>query len=629
MRVIDSLNAVFRKKENKPYIKLSTVWSEQADDEHEIPLPEYPRPQMRRKEWECLNGWWEYAVTGAEETAGGAGAFPAPDGRILVPFPLETDRSGAGKTLMPGEALWYRRTVDVPEIREGCRLLLHFGAVDERCSVWWNGKELGSHKGGYLPFTFDVTDSLRTGENYLTLRVLDDTDRGQACRGKQKLEPGGMFYSAQSGIWQTVWTEWVPCNYVREMEITPDPENSEVRIRLNMAGPADGTVQIGKPEIGNPEIGNPETGQKDPPDSPSHLYPIRKEDFDSQGWCTCRIAVENSSCWTPETPYLYPFTVCAGEDEVNGYFAMRSFGKGTDAAGRPCLTLNGQPYFFNGVLDQGYWPESLMTPPSDEAMIFDIEEMKDAGFNMLRKHIKVEPLRWYYHCDRLGMAVWQDMVNGGGPINAFLCTYLPTGIPAAGRHLKDSHYGLLSRKDEKGRADFEEQLMEMIRHLYNCPCIGLWVIFNEGWGQFDAGRLAESVRQADPTRMADHASGWFDQGAGDVRSVHNYFRELRTEKDPCGRPFVISEYGGYTCRVPGHVSTEKTSYGYRTEDQDTFPGAFRALMEKIRALSAEGLSGAVYTQVSDIQEELNGVLTFDRKVRKDRYQSSSGSNKVK
>ncbi len=617
MRIRDALSAVFRGKEEKPYISLTTVWSDQADDEHRIPLAEYPRPQMERKEWACLNGWWDYAIAGKTAAAGSEGGFPPADGRILVPFSPETTRSGVGRQLMPGEALWCRRTVNIPEIREGSRLLLHFGAVDERCTVWWNGKEAGEHCGGYLPFTFDVTDLLQAGENTLTLRVFDDTDQGPACRGKQKLQPGGMFYTAQSGIWQTVWTEWVPDNYIRELRITPRIETNEVEIGIRICAPAAGRIDILEP-AGSPAMEPPAMEPEPVPDARIVSAQFRPEDFGPDGFAVCRIPVPDPRYWTPETPVLYPLRIKAGEDKVKSYFAMRSFGTGTDPQGRPCLTLNGRPYFFHGVLDQGYWPESLMTAPSDEAMIYDIRAMKDAGFNMLRKHLKIEPERWYYHCDRLGMVVWQDMVNGGGEINSLLCTYLPTGIPAIGRHFKDSRYGLLSRKDREGREVFEEQLLEMIRHLYNCPCVGLWVIFNEGWGQFDAARLAGKVKEKDPTRPVDHASGWFDQGTGDVCSIHNYFRKLTVEKDPHGRPFVISEYGGYTCRIPGHVSTEKASYGYHTEEPDTYPEAFRALMEEIRALSAEGLAGAVFTQVSDIQEELNGVLTFDRKVRKDR-----------
>ena len=275
--------------------------------------------------------------------------------------------------------------------------------------------------------------------------------------------------------------------------------------------------------------------------------------------------------------------------------------------------LNGEPYFFNGVLDQGYWPESLMTPPADAALVYDIEQMKALGFNTLRKHVKIECARWYYHCDRIGMVVWQDMVNGGGPVQTLLETYLPTIFPAFGNHLRDDHYKLFAREDEKARRRFERDIARMIKQLYNYPCIGQWVPFNEGWGQFDALRITDRVRKEDPTRPVDHASGWFDQGGGDVRSVHNYFRPLTVKKER--RAFVISEYGGINCQIGEHSMNEEV-YGYHTAEAAEFPRQFEDKMTEIRALEKDGLCGAVYTQVSDIEEETNGLLTYDRKVRK-------------
>ncbi|MBQ9066815.1 MAG: glycoside hydrolase family 2, partial [Clostridia bacterium] len=273
----------------------------------------------------------------------------------------------------------------------------------------------------------------------------------------------------------------------------------------------------------------------------------------------------------------------------------------------------GETYFFHGVLDQGYWPETLMTAPTDEAMVFDISQMKELGFNMLRKHVKIEAARWYWHCDRLGMVVWQDMVNGGGPVNKVLETYGPTVFPPLGTHLRDDHYALLSRRDAGARRRFEKDLRKMVRQLYNFPCIGMWVPFNEGWGQFDALRITEDIRKTDPTRPVDHASGWFDQGGGDVRSVHNYFRLLTVEPDH--RAFVLSEYGGANCNIVGHSMSEDV-YGYQTVKEEDFTDTFYKLMEKIHSLEKDGLSGAVYTQVSDIEEETNGLLTYDRSVRK-------------
>ena len=614
--MVSSLQIGKKKKETRV---LCTSWSEEADDGPEaVPLPEYPRPQMVRKNWTCLNGWWEYSFRPAGEEMGD------PDGKILVPFSPETDRSGVGRTLQPGETLWYSRMVEIPEVPAGHRFLLHFGAVDERCTIWWNDTEVGRHRNGYLPFTLDVTDSVRAGSNVLRAAVQDDTDSGPACRGKQTLTPGGMYYHAQSGIWQTVWMETVPETFLTDLRITPDLETEAVDLQLCFSGK----------EVMEAVI-TPEGGQ-----------PLS---FTGRSGMHARIPVPDPHLWTPDDPCLYPFRIevrraeeqeaesaasAEGENDsrnsaagsrvdsagragdadcVESYFAMRSFGTGADEAGRPCLLLNGAPFFFHGVLDQGYWPESLMTAPADEAFVFDIMEMKKAGFNMLRKHVKVEAARWYYHCDRLGMVVWQDMVNGGGPVPKLLETYLPTVIPAAGDLLKDDHYALLKREDVQAREEFEEDLRVLVRTLYNVPAIGLWTLFNEGWGQFDALRLTELIREEDPTRPIDHASGWFDQGGGDVRSIHNYFRDLKVEKDP--RAFVLSEYGGINCSIPGHAMSEDV-YGYQKSDTESFPGTFRNLMTEIGGLRAEGLAGAVYTQVSDIEEETNGILTYDRKAVK-------------
>ena len=578
------------KKKQVTVRELSTIWSEQADDGlHAVPLPEYPRPQLKREDWTCLNGWWEYGICRSAD-AGKASRGEA-DGTILVPFSPETKRSGVGRTLLPGETLWYRKKFEDLHLPEGRRLLLHFGAVDERCAVYWNGHKVGSHRNGYLSFSFDVTQFVQPGANELKVFVRDDTDEGKECRGKQTLEPGGMFYHAQSGIWQTVWLETVPEIYLGELKITPYPEEKAVELKMAFCGePQDGAqVRICVDES--------EEGV---------AFPLRNE-------VTARIPVPQPRLWSPEDPQLYSLRIEAGEDRVESYFAMRSFGVGKDAEGTTRLLLNGEPYFFNGVLDQGYWPESLMTPPADEALVYDIEQMKALGFNTLRKHVKIECARWYYHCDRIGMVVWQDMVNGGGPVQTLLETYLPTVFPAIGNHLRDDHYKLFAREDEKARRRFERDIARMIKQLYNYPCIGQWVPFNEGWGQFDALRITDRVRKEDPTRPVDHASGWFDQGGGDVRSVHNYFRPLTVKKER--RAFVISEYGGINCQIGEHSMNEEV-YGYHTAEAAEFPRQFEDKMTEIRALEKDGLCGAVYTQVSDIEEETNGLMTYDRKVRK-------------
>ena len=633
MRMKDAIASLqLGKKKQTQVHQLSTIWSRFAEDGPDaVPLAEYPRPQLQRSGWRCLNGWWDYAFRMPGESMGIA------DGKILVPFSPETVRSGVGRTLLPGELLWYRRSIDDFHLPKGKRAILHFGAVDERCSVWWNGTKVGAHRNGYLSFSFDVTDYVREGRNRLEVCVRDDTDRGTACRGKQTLKPGGMYYHGQSGIWQTVWLEFVPEIYLKGLKITPLLEEEAVELRLTFSddpeygrmGTANHTecrdsrvrITVFSQALYNSED---ELDHAPEPAGPVFEYepegkeaegkePARTFDFPCKRRIKVRIPVPEPILWSPENPVLYAFRIEAGEDVVDSYFAMRSFGVGKDEAGRARLLLNGVPYFFHGVLDQGYWPESLMTAPSDQAMIFDITQMKELGFNMLRKHVKIEPARWYWHCDRIGMVVWQDMVNGGGPVHKILETYGPTLFPPLGTHLRDNHYALLSRQDADARRRFEKDLRRMIRQLYNCPCIGMWVPFNEGWGQFDALRITEDVKKADPTRPVDHASGWFDQGGGDVRSVHNYFRPLTVEQDQ--RAFVISEYGGANCNVAGHSMSEEV-YGYQTVKEADFPDAFRSLMEKVHALVKDGLSGAVYTQVSDIEEETNGLLTYDRSVRK-------------
>ena len=591
MRIKDMIGAMqLGKKKQVQVRELSTVWSEQADDGPQaVPLPEYPRPQLRRSDWTCLNGWWEYGICPGGK-AGKASRGEA-DGKILVPFSPETKRSGVGRTLQPGETLWYRKEIEGLQLPEGRRLILHFGAVDERCAVYWNGSKVGSHRNGYLAFEFDVTQFVQPGTNELKVFVRDDTDEGNECRGKQTLEPGGMFYHAQSGIWQTVWLETVPEIYLRDLKITPLVAEEAVELKMAFSGEPEDEKEV-------------------------RIFAGESEEavtIPLSGEVKAVIPVPEPRLWSPEHPELYSLRIEAGEDVVESYFAMRSFGTGTDAEGTARLTLNGAPYFFNGVLDQGYWPESLMTPPSDEALVYDIEKMKALGFNMLRKHVKIECARWYYHCDRIGMVVWQDMINGGGPVQTLLETYLPTVFPAFGNHLRDDHYKLFAREDEMARRRYERDLLRMIRQLYNYPCIGQWVPFNEGWGQFDSLRITDRIKKEDPTRPVDHASGWFDQGGGDVRSVHNYFRPLTVKKER--RAFVISEYGGINCQIGGHSMNEEV-YGYHIAEADQFPQQFEDKMTEIRELEKDGLCGAVYTQVSDIEEETNGLLTYDRKVRK-------------
>ena len=610
MRIFDALSAAGagRGKE-RTLIELSTIWSEQ--DGNKKPLAQYPRPQLRRGDWMCLNGYWHYAFTDK-------GIRPEKfDGRILVPFSPETSRSGVGKRLEPGGYLWYFRSVDLAKLPEGRRLLLHFGAVDERCIVWWNGKLLGSHRNGYLPFSFDVTDLVREGKNTIWVRVQDDTDAGGACCGKQTLSPKGMFYTAQSGIWQSVWMETVPENFIEDVKITPLFDEGEVRLELSLTQAQEIQILVcGRDSTYIHRVGAEEFTYV------THRFSEKVDCFVNgheaqQAVAQVQIALPEVCPWSPEEPFLYRLVITAGEDCVESYFAMRKFSLGKDEYGHTRLLLNNEPYFFHGVLDQGYWPESLYTPPSDEAMGFDIKKMKELGFNTMRKHIKIEPMRWYYHCDRLGMIVWQDMINGGGKPDLKRLCYLPTAVPAVTQRIRDNDYRFFGRTDQRERRRWEEECMEMVRQLYNCPCIAMWVPFNEGWGQFDALRITERIRSIDTTRLIDHASGWFDQGGGDIRSVHNYFRPLRVTKDRAEeRAFVISEYGGLTCPVKGHTCAKEV-YGYCAyETPAAFTKAFKEQQKKLRALERQGLCGAVYTQVSDVEEEINGLYTYDRKICK-------------
>jgi len=563
-----------------------TPWGEALDREH--PLPEYPRPQLRRNSYLNLNGIWEYAITKTAEKPA------AMQGEIVVPFSPEAPLSGVGHILQPDEYLWYRRSVTLPEgFFRGGRLLLHFGAVDQCCTVWVNGQEAGSHTGGYLPFALDVTELIEGDAFTLELRVTDPTDTGSLSRGKQRLKNTGIWYTPQSGIWQTVWMECVPENYLRSLRITPKPEENAVHIRLEADDPAMAAVTICR------DGGIIAEGQTD-----------------ENGESTLTIPAEELRLWSPEDPFLYDVSiVLPGGDRVESYFGMRAFGIGKDEKGLPRLLLNGKPYFQNGLLDQGYWSDGYYTAPSDEALIHDIAEMKRLGFNMLRKHIKVEPLRWYYHCDRLGMLVWQDMMNGGesySPLSIYVFSNL-------GLRVKDDRYRYFSRSDEAGRTHYYEELGQMIDLLYNTVSLALWVPFNEGWGQFDALKAAEFIRKRDDTRPIDHASGWYDQGGGDIKSIHWYFRPYHHKQPPKEqRPICLTEYGGYNCAVPGHCWGEGAEFGYKKiADPAEFNRAFQKLMEEqIIPAKERGLAAAVYTQVSDVEGERNGLLTYDRKVCK-------------
>ncbi len=556
-----------------------------------LPFHQYPRPLLERSSWLNLNGVWQYAITSTPNA-------PATyDGEILVPFSPEAPLSGVNRQLMPGEYLHYLRAFTPPE-DGGERVLLHFGAVDYACKVLVNGRSAGTHTGGYLPFTLDVTELLIAGENTLSLTVTDPSDTGHQARGKQKLARGGMYYTAQSGIWQTVWMERVPESFLSAIHVTPDFAKQTAHIRVEMgAGSAQGVCLH--------LLARGET--------------VASSETDARGEAVIDLA-HAFYPWSPDAPFLYDVIAEHPQgDSAKSYFAMRTFGREKDKNNLWRFTLNGKPILLNGLLDQGYWPEGLYTPPSETAMLRDIKTMKDMGFNLLRKHIKIEPQRWYYHCDRLGMIVWQDMVNGGGKYADWFVTYAINIAPALIRRFPDGPLSrrILARTDAAEREAYYAELEVMIRLLGDHPCIGGWVPFNEGWGQFDAKKATALIRALDAqSRPIDEASGWFDQRGGDMYSVHNYFYPLRA-KAKKDRVYALTEFGGIAWPCPGHCSQEKV-YGYGTaKNQQELTQRYRKLMlETVLPQLKKGLSALVYTQVSDVEDEVNGLLTYDREIEK-------------
>lgn len=594
--------------------QLYTRWGKNLDRDHV--LEEYPRPLLMREDYQILNGWWDYAFTID---------YKQPqqyEGRILVPFSPETALSGVGRQLKPDEYLWYRRNFNLPgwEREKGQnRILLHFGAVDQSCEVRINGHKVKRHTGGYLPFEVDISRYAQESANELIVAVKDLSDTSYHSKGKQKLNAGGMFYTAQSGIWQTIWLEKVPETYIKEIKTVPDIEKKIIRIKVSSSYSTD-KKNVDKLSRNLPiEIKIRKPGlYPDPVVKPSQ---ISTEDMletavqaVSGKWI--EIPIESISLWNCETPYLYYFEVKLGDDRAISYFAMRKFSLETKVHEEfPRICLNDEVQFQNGVLDQGYWPESLYTPPSDAAMIFDIREMKKTGFNMVRKHLKIEPQRWYYHCDRLGIVVWQDMVNGGSYYKHWFVTYGATLLSWLRIPMRDVYPRLLSREAKAGRLEFIREMKETIRLLGNHPSIAAWVIFNEGWGQFQTEDMTRIVRRLDPNRLIDQASGWFDQGGGDFSSLHNYFFKLfiRPERE---RASVLSEFGGYSYREPGHCAKEKL-YGYGIcKNKKDLEKRFLERWQGVRNLIPQGLSASIYTQWTDVEEEVNGVFTYDREVRK-------------
>ena len=561
------------------------------------PLAEYPRPAMRRDSCEILNGPWQYAITQTAE-------YPAAwQGSILVPYSPEAPASGVNRTLQPGQWLHYHRLF-APPAGEGGRVLLHFGAVDYACAVQVNGHLAGGHRGGYWPFTLDITDLLNgTGRNSLWVAVQDPTGHGTQARGKQTLKPGRMFYPAQSGIWQTVWMERVPDNYIQTLTVTPDYDARTVTVRVHTAKPGGAVNLWAMVRAGGVTIAE-DWGS---------------DEADQDGEVTLNIPEEHFFPWSPDTPFLYDLTVGTNQgeeaefDTVHSYFALRKWSCAPDAHGVLRFCLNDKPILLNGLLDQGYWPEGLYTPPSDAAVERELSEVKALGFNLLRKHAKIEPQRWYYHCDRLGLIVWQDIVNGGSAYNLWFVTYLTNVLQPLLRRFPDGKaaYSLLSRAKPAGREEYAHELADTVQALRCHPCIACWVPFNEGWGQFDAGKAVQALRTLDGTRLVDEASGWFDQGGGDVHSLHNYFYPLRIR--PQKRTVALSEYGGIAWPMPGHEPPHKT-YGYGTaKDRQELTARYKKLQLKTVLPQLEkGLSALVYTQLTDVEDEVNGLFTYDR-----------------
>lgn len=567
---------------------LKTRWTDSVD--FDCPLSEYPRPQLVRNDWQCLNGKFDFTITGKTDD------IPENfDSEIIVPFAPETLLSGVEKTIEPDNYIWYRKKFTLGECFSGKRTILHFEAVDWRCTVFINGKAVGGHQGGYIPFSFDITEHLIEGENELIVCAFDPTETGWQDRGKQVRKSTGFWYTATSGIWQTVWLEPVSEVYVKNVKITPNIDSSSVRVQTDFDSESDAQIRaiIKKGD---------------------EIVFAGKIERDEE------IKLRDVELWSPESPFLYDIVIalCDSEeniiDAVSSYFGMRKFSIGYDDKAVPRLFLNNRPYFQTGLLDQGYWPDGGMTPPCDEAMIFDIKAMRELGFNMLRKHIKIEPRRWYYHCDKLGMIVWQDMVCGAKKIDMLFVGVLPNMFI---RGIKDDKNKWFGVDNTECREEHEKAVFETIDLLYNFTSIGCWVPFNEAWGQFDAKRIGETVKKYDPTRVVDHASGWHDQKGPELKSVHQYILPFIAPKGD-GRPLVISEFGGYSRIIENHVWNRQKSFGYvMYKTKETLTAAYKKLFEKqIIPSIAKGLSATVYTQVSDVEFEVNGIFTYDRELLK-------------
>lgn len=527
-------------------------------NEKQIPHSEYPRPQLRRDSYLCLNGEWELLSAESDE-------------KIIVPYPRESALSGVSEQGKKGKSFCCRKNFALPEGFMRDRVLLNFGAVDQKAEVYLNGAYLGAHRGGYLGFSFDITEYLKE-QNELEVRIFDDPADITEPYGKQREKRGGMWYTTISGIWQTVWLESVPSEYIRSIKI----DMLQNGARITACGVSEGVVSVeGEGEF------SLENG-------------------------VCEITLQNPVCWSPENPHLYNFTLRAGEDEIKSYFAVRTLEiKKVD--GVPRLCLNGKPYFFNGLLDQGYFHDGIFTPKTLDEYERDVSLAKRLGFNMLRKHIKIEPERFYYECDKQGIAVFQDMVNNGD--YSFL---RDTALPTVGKKRKND---TRAHKNKTARENFLCDMDATVAQLYNHPSICLWTIFNEGWGQFASTEAYHRLKQLDSSRFIDSASGWFTGGESDVVSEHVYFKPYKFKA--AEKPVILSEFGGYAHRVEGHYFNEK-QYGYKIfKDREELEQAIlRLYREQVLPNVERGLCATVYTQLSDVEDETNGLITYDREVEK-------------
>ncbi len=558
--------------------RISTQWSEQVNPDNV--LPEYPRPIMERTEWKNLNGLWDYAII--EKGKHSPSVF---DGKILVPFAVESSLSGVAKTVGAEKELVYRRSFDVPSSWKGKKVLLHFGAVDWKTDVWVNDVKVGSHTGGFTPFSFDITEALQGKNNTLLVKVWDPTDKGYQPRGKQVSRPEGIWYTPVTGIWQTVWLEPVSESYIQDLRITPDIDNSLLSLKALVKDATSKDLVEVKVFDGQQLVAQGKS---------------------INGECVQVAMPENAKLWSPESPFLYTLKVSLKQngklvDEVSSYAAMRKYSSKRDANGIVRLELNNKPLFQFGPLDQGWWPDGLYTAPTDEALLYDIQKTKDFGFNMIRKHIKVEPARWYTYCDKLGIIVWQDM---------------PSGDRNPEWQNRKYFEGTEMKRSAESEACYRKEWKEIMDALYSYPCIGTWIPFNEAWGQFKTPEIVEWTKQYDPTRLVNPASGGNHYTCGDMLDLHNYPAPELYLYD-AQRATVLGEYGGIGWVVQGHIWEPDRNWGYiQFNSSKEVTDEYVKYAEKLYDLIPRGFSAAVYTQTTDVEVEVNGLMTYDRKVIK-------------